>query len=119
MITSNSVVEEKLAPACDAEIPAPVQYLHILTGHMAPQIPSGAIVSCRKISRKQLAEIGSGVFVFEGEEFRLVRRIKDITAKGHFKLSCDNQYLEDNVILHIGKRWRVWQVLRIVDAPVD
>ena len=119
MITSNSVVEEKLAPACDAEILAPIQYLHVLTAHMAPQIQARVIVSCRRISRKKLAEIGSGVFVFEGEDFCLLRRIKDITAKGHFKLCCDNQDLEDNVTLRISERWRVWQVLRIVDAPID
>jgi hypothetical protein len=119
LISNQVVVEERLAPACDAEILAPIQYLYVLTGHMAPQIPSDAIVSCRRISRKQLAEIGSGVFVFEGEDFCLLRRIKEITSKGHFKLCCDNPDLEDNVTLRLSERWRVWQVLRIVDAPIE
>lgn len=113
------IIAETIAPPIDAKVPAPLKYLMALSAHMAPQIPEGAIISCRRITRRELAEIGSGVFVFEGDRFCITRRIKSISVKGGFKLCCDNQTLEDNVTLRLTDRWRVWQVLRIIDAPIS
>ncbi|WP_353720327.1 S24 family peptidase [Dyadobacter sp. 676] len=84
---------------------------------MEPYYWEGCKLRCKEVPSEDWPYLNSGVYAVVYGSFFVIKRVKTSPVKGKLTLHSDNIEMGGSIEIPLSKVRKIWQAIRIVDAP--